>query len=282
MRQGRHDGEDGGIRFWNPSQLAVFQAQNETRDGVCVNWCGDGQEDPYQAVQMRKTNKCQNDTKIAGFLQEGVGFAKDSALWYALANKNMMEQTLVLVKPDGVQRGLIGTIIGRLERVGLKVVAMKMLQPTREQADKHYALTEEWMMAVYTKAKTKMEANGEPFPYPDHISYGTSIKNGLVTFLASAPVVAVVFEGEQAVSMTRKVVGATEPASAVPGTIRGDYSLDTYALSNAQNRPIRNLIHASGTLDEAKFEIPLWFAASEILKINAALDPIQYDEKRFV
>jgi len=194
----------------------------------------------------------------------------------------MMEQTLVLVKPDGVQRGLIGAIFSRFERVGLKVVAVKMLQATRDQADKHYALTEEWMMAVYTKAKAKMEANGEAFAYPDHVSYGTSIKNGLVDFLASAPVVAFVLEGEQAVSLVRKLAGATEPASAAPGTIRGDLSLDTYAMSNMQNRPIRNLVHASGTVDEAKYEIPLWFTASEIFKINAAVDPVQYDEKRFL
>jgi nucleoside-diphosphate kinase len=193
----------------------------------------------------------------------------------------MMEQTLVLVKPDGVQRGLIGAIVSRLERVGLKVVAMKMLQPTREQTDKHYALTEEWMMGVYTKAKTKMEANGETFPYADHIAYGTTIKNGLVEFLASSPIVAMVLEGEQAVSLVRKITGATEPASAAPGTIRGDFSPDTYALSNSQNRPIRNLVHASGTLDEAKFEIPIWFTSAELFKINAAHDAVLYDEKRF-
>ena len=192
-----------------------------------------------------------------------------------------MEQTLVLVKPDGVQRSLIGTIVSRFERVGLKVIAMKMVKSTREQADKHYALTEEWMKAVYDKAKAKMEANGEAFPYPDHVAYGTSIKNGLIDFLASGPVVAFILEGEQSVSLTRKIVGATEPASSAPGTIRGDFSLATYALSNLQNRSIRNLIHASGTVDEAKFEIPIWFAAAEIQQVAAALDPIQYDEKRF-
>ncbi|MFZ2804612.1 MAG: nucleoside-diphosphate kinase [Patescibacteria group bacterium] len=193
----------------------------------------------------------------------------------------MTEQTLVLVKPDGVQRSLIGEILARLERVGLKIVALKMVLPTRDQADRHYALTEEWMKAVYDKAKAKYEANNQPFPYPDHVAYGTSIKNGLVEFLVSAPVVALILEGEQSVSLTRKIVGATEPASSAPGTIRGDFSLDTYALSNAQSRPLRNLIHASGTVDEAKNEMPIWFAANEIQKVNAALDPIQYDEKRF-
>lgn len=193
----------------------------------------------------------------------------------------MTEQTLVLVKPDGVQRGLIGAILARLEQVGLKIVALKMVQPTKDQADRHYALTEEWMKAVYDKAKAKYESLGQAFPYPDHVAYGTSIKKGLVDFLVSAPVIAAIFEGEQCVALTRKIVGATEPASSAPGTIRGDLSLDTYALSNEQNRPLRNLIHASGNVEEAKNEIPIWFTAAEIYKINGVLDPVQYDEKRF-
>jgi len=193
-----------------------------------------------------------------------------------------MEQTLVLVKPDGVQRGLIGQILARLERVGLKIVALKMVLPTKDQADRHYALTEEWMKAVYDKAKAKYDALGQAFPYSDHVAYGTSIKNGLVQFLTAGPVVAFILEGEQAVSLTRKIVGATEPASSAPGTIRGDFSVDTYAISNAQNRPLRNLVHASGTVDEAKNEMPIWFSANETQKVNAAIDPVLYDEKRFV
>jgi nucleoside-diphosphate kinase len=192
-----------------------------------------------------------------------------------------MERTLILIKPDGVERGLIGEILARLERTGLKIVALKMVKATREQADKHYALTEEWMMAVYTKAKAKYEANGESFPFPDHIAYGTSIKNGLVDFLASTPIVALIVEGELSVSSVRRIVGATEPASSAPGTIRGDFSIDTYGLANSQNRPLRNLIHASGTVDEAKTEIAIWFSESELFQVNAALDPIQYDETRY-
>lgn len=193
----------------------------------------------------------------------------------------MIEQTLVLIKPDGVQRGLIGEIISRLERVGLKVTGVKMVHPTKEQADKHYALTEEWMNAVYTKAKAKYEALGQKFNFPDYKSYGMSIKNGLIEFLISGPVVAIVLEGEQAVALTRKIVGATEPASSAPGTIRGDLSMDTYALSNEQNRPLRNLIHASGNVEEANNEMPIWFTKAEIHKVHHALDPIHYDEKRF-
>lgn len=193
-----------------------------------------------------------------------------------------MEKTLVLIKPDGVQRGLVGEIIGRFERVGLKLTAMKMVHPSHEDVDKHYALTEEWMQAVYSKAKAKYEANNQVFPFPDHIAYGTEIKNGLVTFLKSAPIVAMVLEGEQAVSLVRKLVGATEPASSAPGTIRGDLSLDTYALSNAQNRPIRNLIHASGNVAEANQEIPVWFTEEELYKYEHVNDRVQYDPEWFL
>lgn len=194
----------------------------------------------------------------------------------------MLEKTLVLLKPDAVQRGLVGEIIARFEKVGLKMVAMKMVHPSHEDVDKHYALTEDWMMAVYTKAKAKYEANGQPFDYPDHIAYGSEIKRGLVDFLKSAPIVALVLEGEMAVSLVRKIVGATEPASSAPGTIRGDLSHDTYALSNAQNRPLRNLIHASGNVEEANNEMKIWFTDEELYKYEHVNDRVQYDPSWFM
>lgn len=193
-----------------------------------------------------------------------------------------LERTLVLIKPDGVQRGFVGEIIGRFERVGLKLVAMKMVHAAHEDVDRHYALTEEWMKNVYEKAKAKYEASGEGFPYPDHIAYGTEIKNGLVAFLKSAPIVALVWEGEKSVSLVRKLVGATEPASSAPGTIRGDLSHDTYALSNAQNRPLRNLIHASGAVDEAEHEIKIWFTDVELYQYEHVNDRVQYDPTWFL
>ena len=196
-------------------------------------------------------------------------------------NMPNIEQTLVLVKPDGVERGLIGEILKRFETVGLKVVALKMVKPTRDQADRHYALTEEWMSAVYEKAKAKYEALGQAFPFPDHVAYGTSIKNSLVDFLVSAPVVALVLEGVQSVALVRKIVGATEPASSAPGTIRGDLSYDTYALSNEQDRPLRNLIHASGTVDEANNERSIWFTPAELYEVNSILEPILTGKDRF-
>lgn len=193
-----------------------------------------------------------------------------------------MEQTLILIKPDGVERGLTGEIFARLQRAGLKLVAVKMVKATAEQCDKHYALTEDWMKGVYDKAKAKMESLGQPFPYPDHKAYGGMIKDGLMQFLQAGPIVAAVFEGEQAVAQTRKLVGATEPASSAPGTIRGDFSIDTYALSNAQNRPLRNLIHASGAVSEAQYEIPIWFKPEEVMAVNAIIDPVLYGADRYL
>jgi nucleoside-diphosphate kinase len=193
-----------------------------------------------------------------------------------------LEQTLVLIKPDGVQRGHVGDIISRFERVGLKITAMKMILPQHEDVDKHYALTDEWMEAVYSKAKKKYEELGQPFPFPDAKSYGGDIKRGLVEFLKSGPIVALVLEGEQAVALVRKLVGATEPISSAPGTIRGDFSLDSYALSNAQSRPLRNLIHASGTVDEAKTEIAIWFTNDELHKYEHVLEKALYNPTYFL
>ncbi|HWQ99749.1 MAG TPA: nucleoside-diphosphate kinase [Candidatus Methylomirabilis sp.] len=193
-----------------------------------------------------------------------------------------LEQTLVLVKPDGVSRGIVGEIIMRFERLGLKIAALKMILPKHEDVDRHYELTDEWMQGVYEKAKKKYADLGQEFPYHDYKTYGESIKTSLVEFLKSGPIVAMVLEGEQAVPLVRKIVGATEPMSAPPGTIRGDYSLDSYALSNAQNRPLRNLIHASGAVEEAKKEIAIWFSNEELHRYEHVLANALYDPSFFL
>ena len=196
--------------------------------------------------------------------------------------KSSFEQTLVLIKPDGVQRGNVGDILSRFERVGLKLTAIKMVLPQHDDVDRHYALTEEWMQAVYDKASAKYKELGQAFPFPDHKAYGGAIKKGLVEFLKSGPVVAMVLEGEQSVALVRKIVGATEPMSAAPGTIRGDFSPDSYALANAQDRPLRNLIHASGTVDEAKDEIAIWFSEGEMHDYEHVLQRALYNPDYFL
>ena len=193
-----------------------------------------------------------------------------------------IQQTLILLKPDAVQRGLIGTIISRFEQVGLKMTAIKMVHPRKEDVDQHYALTDEWMRGVFEKSKAKYDADGEAFPWTDHVAYGTEIKRGLMDFLMAAPIVAMVWEGEGAVAIIRKLVGSTESAGSPAGTIRGDFSHDSYSLSNNQNRPLRNLIHASGTPEEAKNEIAVWFTDTELYRYEHVNDRVQYDAEWFL
>lgn len=147
----------------------------------------------------------------------------------------MIERTLVIVKPDGVERGLIGTILSRFENTGLKIIAMKMAWIDRAFAKKHYAAHVD-----------------KPF------------YKGIEDFIVSGPVVAFVVEGIEAIELVRKMIGATEPKSAVPGTIRGDFAHHSYGYADQKGIAIKNIIHASGSKQDAKIEIPLWFKKEEL------------------
>ncbi|MBS3151785.1 nucleoside-diphosphate kinase [Candidatus Woesearchaeota archaeon] len=151
----------------------------------------------------------------------------------------MIERTLILVKPDGVQRHLVGEVISRFEKAGLKIVGMKMVWCDKEHAMKHY-----------TEDIT--------------VRRGEHVRNKLLRFLVMGPVVALCLEGIEAVDVVRKIVGDTQPKTAAPGTIRGDYAHISYAYADAHDKAIPNLIHASGNKDEAKAEIALWFKDSEL------------------
>jgi len=146
-----------------------------------------------------------------------------------------MERTLVLVKPDGVQRGLVGEIILRIERRGLKIVALKLLWMDEALARRHYAVHE-----------------GKPF------------FDGLVKFITSGPIIAAVFEGQGAVAAVRSVMGATDPLKADPGTIRGDLALDMG----------QNLVHGSDSVENAEKEISIFFTDREILAYQRVIDPL--------
>lgn len=184
--------------------------------------------------------------------------------------QDLIEQTLILVKPDGVKRGLVGEIIKRFEASGLKLVAAKMVKPPKQLAEKHYPVERrEFIEGMGKKtlenynqlgidAKTQL---GTDDPY----KIGLLIREWLIEMIAEEPVVAIVFEGPLAVSLARKIAGATLPFLAAPGTIRGDLSFDSSALANSQKRAIKNLVHASGSKEEAEYEIPLWFSKEEIL-----------------
>jgi nucleoside-diphosphate kinase len=175
----------------------------------------------------------------------------------------MIEQTLILLKPDALQRGLVGEIISRFERTGLKLVAMKMVTSTYNQAKKHYEFDNDWFMMVGKRQKKDFEEKGIVVTKSE-LELGQDVQEQLLTYLTMSPIMALVIEGHNAVAQIRKIVGKTSPYDAVPGTIRGDYCLDTYALADNSNRSVQNLIHASGNIEEAKKEIYVWFNKDEI------------------
>ncbi len=191
---------------------------------------------------------------------------------------NNKERTLVIIKPDGVQRSLIGEIIKRYERVGLKLIAIKMLIPSAEKAREHYMVGgEEWLEMVGKKAAESYEKKGEKSPYATYRENGLAILEANTKYLSAGPVVAMVWEGAQAVPLVRKITGGTEPLSSDVGTIRGDFTLDSYSLADKDGRSIRNLIHASGDPEEAEKEISIWFDKSELVDYRHIQDAILYD-----
>jgi len=147
----------------------------------------------------------------------------------------MIERTFVAIKPDGVQRGIVGEVIRRFENAGLKIVGIKMVWMDDDFSRKHY--------------KAHVD---KPF------------YKGLKDFMTSGPVIAMVLEGIEAIALVRKIVGATEPKSAAPGTIRGDYAQHSYAYTDSKGIAIKNVIHASGNKEDAEYEVGLWFGIEEV------------------
>lgn len=185
-----------------------------------------------------------------------------------MAHHPKTERTLVIVKPDGIQRALIGEIIKRYERTGLKLVALKMLVPTEAMVEEHYLLDPNWKKNVGEKAISSYVKKGEKPPSTNPIEVADSVVVSLKKYMTSGPVIAMVWEGGHAVELVRKITGSTEPRSASVGTIRGDFVLDSYQMADTDTRAIRNLIHASGTISEAEKEIPHWFKTEEIIKYH--------------
>jgi len=187
------------------------------------------------------------------------------------------EQTLVITKPDGVQRGLIGEVIKRYETCGLKLVGLKMLIPSKELTLKHYSIDPEWAIKSGTKTFESYKAKGLPLPGNDPVEFAEGIRRKLMDFMSSGPVVAMVWQGMGAVSIVRKITGSTEPLSSAPGTIRGDYTIDSYTAADTDARAVRNIIHSSGTVEEAEKEIKIWFDKNEILNYRLIAEEIIYD-----
>jgi len=172
------------------------------------------------------------------------------------------EITFVMIKPDGVRRGLIGEIIRRIEQVGLKVVAVEMFQPTHTEIDSHYPKDEAWITRLGTKTLSTYEKYGfdamEEMGTAKAEEIGPHVRRWLIDYMCSGPVVKMVVQGIHAVDMVRKLAGNTQPALSEMGTIRGDYSVDSAASANKDKRAIFNLIHASETPEEAAHEIEHW------------------------
>ena len=187
------------------------------------------------------------------------------------------ERTLVIIKPDGVQRGLIGEIIKRYESVGLKLVAMKMLVPEAAHVEAHYTLDPAWRKVTGEKTIESYRKNGLTPPSEDPLEITAKILANLKKYLSCGPVVAMVWEGAHAVKIIRKITGGTEPLTSDVGTIRGDYVLDSYTMADVDARAVRNLVHASGSPEEAKLEISHWFSAKELTDYRIIHEEILYD-----
>lgn len=191
------------------------------------------------------------------------------------------EQTLILAKPDALQRGIAGEIIRRFETRGLKVVGMKMVKPSAAHIKKHYLATKEQLEGMGNKSLENFKLLGldsvKELGTASPLEIGKMINNWNFEFLSSSPVVAMVFEGPHAVEMGRKIVGNTLPFKADIGTIRGDFSVDSSTLGNFNKRPIRNMVHASGTVSEAKREINHWFSKKELFEYKRVDESIMFD-----
>lgn len=187
------------------------------------------------------------------------------------------ERTLVIIKPDGIQRTLIGEIISRYERVGLKLTAMKMMTATPELIEQHYTLDPEWRRITGEKTIKGYKDKGLKAPSEDPIEITGILLGRLVKYMTSGPIIAMVWEGAHAVQIVRKITGGTEPLTSDVGTIRGDYVLDSYQMTDGDGRSIRNLVHASGSVQEAENEIKHWFGKEEIIDYRLAQEAIVYD-----
>lgn len=174
------------------------------------------------------------------------------------------ERTLILIKPDVLQRQIVGEILSRFERKGFKITGMKMLNATKEQVGEHYTDEESYLIETGEKAKKGAIARGEDVSNWNSLEKGKVIRKNNVLYLTCGPIIAMVLEGHGVISGVRKLLGSTSPAEGDVGTIRDDYSFDTYALADYISRATRTMIHASDSVENAEREIKIWFKESEL------------------
>jgi len=189
------------------------------------------------------------------------------------------EKTVLLIKPDGVKRGLIGEILSRIEKRGLKIIALEMIWATKEQMDGHYSKNEKWIKRLGEKTLKNFSDYGldvKELGSDDPMEIGKMVRGWLLDFMTSGPIVKVVVKGIHAVEMVRKLVGVSMPSAAEMGTIRGDFSVDDATAANRDKRAIHNIVHASETPEESKHEIAFWFAADDICDYKRAEEDIMF------
>ena len=187
----------------------------------------------------------------------------------------MIERALILVKHDGVQRGLVGELIQRFEKKGLKIIGMKMIHPSREMAEKHYVMTPAWITKLATNTRNAAAKKGQVITETDE-EMAKKVQNWNISYLIEGPVVAIVFEGFHALEVSRKIVGPANCKDDALGTFRGDYSVESYDLADANQRTIRSIVHASGNKEEAENEIKLWFKEEELVDYKLKLWEIMH------
>ncbi len=183
----------------------------------------------------------------------------------------------MMLKPDAIQRSLVGEIIGRFERAGLKIVHMKLTMLDEQTLWDHYAKDDAWFLKKGTKIVEDRKANGLSIE-KEPIEYGKDIIRALVKFMTSGPVVMMALEGNSAIAVVKKLVGETEPATSDVGTIRGDFTLDTYNIAAIDDRAVRNLMHCSDVPEEAKRELALWLGGEkDMINYRLVSEAILYD-----
>jgi len=190
------------------------------------------------------------------------------------------QHTLLMIKPDGVQRGLIGKIVSRFEQVGLKIIGLKFEWTIKEKIVAHYPETDAWFKKVGERTLTNYKKKGldakKVFKTDDAVQIGRTVKKWLINYLQQSPLFIIALEGYECIEVCRKLCGNTIPVLAAPGTIRGDFSYDTIDLANEQSRPIRNIIHASDTVDDGEKEINVWFKPEELFNYETGEEKFMY------
>jgi len=180
---------------------------------------------------------------------------------------------MIAIKSESIQRQIIGELISKFERRGLKMTACKLVAPDEKLIGLHYADDEEWYISSGTKTRENYEKRGEK-NLLEPIEYGKRTREKLMESLRDRPILVMIWQGPHAVALGRKTAGSTNPLTADIGSIRGDYSHDSYEVSDGTGRAIQTLVHASGSVEEAEREIKIWFKPEEIIDYDLVLEDV--------